>query len=921
MHNSIAGIKAKDPNKNSLGSPVGMVASSVSLKGEGKQIDIAQARYATCLKAFARLYLNPEITWTSVLLDTILQEGLDLCLVSGKVENNLDSPLHIYSESEKYIQREFQMSDYRFHIELMEKFKMLSPSKNNGAEGDGLAMEDVILTSLKMALRQFFRQHKHCLVTFGTSIYVMIWRCKGAYFVLDVCGRRLDFHSDREKGMAMLVCLKTLENVRHLLIDLTNLQKVQFFNLREIKMVNVVMPSGETVQRDYGTRIHEYRVVNDDYAYLKATLHLTLNKMDVLRSRSALPAGVVAMVLSKIDHPATWNTKMLDKILCYAFNFCQRCWHNSMMANEDVDLKEFPSILNVGQFRIEIELKPQIYVGSWRCIPGYNNNELFRALENAFSEGYNQLLIQINFQMYALWRKQNFTYLLDPYRHRIHDTFQDLEEREISATLRMFRSWQLFMNSFHYILLDSNRSSKFYIHNIKIKSIQQRYPKTFSDLVEEQKLDSDIEIKSLNEHICFEEADHHCHRALADISDYEDEDLISLLDELELKTSSSEGEEGLEEEETRVLGEEEEEMEGLETSSSGEDQELAKNKGEKTKSKKTIKKNKKGNRSRNKEKKPSSPKKSNETNKDPDIEQDHTKNEESKHELKDNQQKSKKIIPLEEEKKEDKKKNQDPKTEKANKIDSTKSDQSKTNDDRISGSKKMNVDKDLDKNKNTEKEKSKEDPNKDQGKEKPFEAPPKPLIQRQDKQVEANLTEREKDKPKDQSMLRSKNCHKDDDGAEADDEHEDDFFTNTKRFCFAPNVNRYPGYYPQPLDMAVVGSENGSYESLSKLLQAGFQRADRILTMTPWGNFVIFRCINQQSNKTPRLYYLFDGCTCNVNRFRHLDLTTGTAGLLCFHEMHDVIEYMRRIRKIRSKENRHRQMATTAAEICREYCG
>ncbi|XP_075147999.1 uncharacterized protein LOC142221981 [Haematobia irritans] len=939
------GIKDEDPNRNSLGSPVGMVASSINFKSEGKPSDLGLVRFATYLKALGRLYLNPEIAWSSPLLDELIREGLALMSISEKQENKLESPSEIYSDSEKKICREFKLADCDFHVELMQKFKFESDTQVSGPQGDmgGRQEEDVHVVYLKPALRKFFRHHKHCLLTFGTSIYLMIWRSCGAYFVLDFCGRKLDFNADREKGMAMLICLRTLENVRHLVVGLTNLPK-DYCSLREMKVVKVVLPSGDIMQRDYGNRVHEYVVVTDDYAYLKASLHLTLNKDDFLRNRSALPAGVAAIVASKIDHPATWNMKMLDKLLCFGVSFCQACWMKCMATNDILDIKEFPTVFNMGQFTIEINMNPHKYEGTWRCVPGYGQSELTQALEKAFKEGEKRLLLQISYQVYAIWKKQNFLYLLDPYRHRIMGQAGESEiskGMEKSATVRMFRSFEVLMNILNSILLDSNRSSSFYIHTLEIKAIEMRDKKVPKNL----RHGVPTKVKSLNEHICFEQTDDFCTKVLGDISDYEDEDLVSEVDELELKTSSSEGEEDLDEEEDVTGGAgEEEEIEGLESSSSGEDQEIQKSgKGKGKRKTKKSNKSEKGNKKGGKGKE----KKGDGAN-DDDNEQEKAKGESQDRD--DGKKDHKKAAKEDKNTKGGKKKtDKDKGHDKDDETKNTESQKRKTGKDKheLDPTTKETEDvlksqKDLNANKENKiegkieekpEETAKSDKENIEDKDKfplthnftkppqmtPTQSPPPPRNVMADKQVEVNLIDTLSPKGASAKHQRShKKCLRD--GTEADDEADDEnFLKKMQIFCPAFNPNRYPGYYKCPLDMAVVGSENGSYQSLCKLLNAGFKRADRILAMTPFGNFVIFRCHKKEQNHE-RQYYLYDGCTCNVNRFRHLDLTIGTAGLLCFKQLHDIIEYMRKIRKIRSKENRCHQLRLTADDICRQYC-
>ncbi|XP_030386883.1 uncharacterized protein LOC115633565 isoform X2 [Scaptodrosophila lebanonensis] len=97
----------------------------------------------------------------------------------------------------------------------------------------------------------------------------------------------------------------------------------------------------------------------------------------------------------------------------------------------------------------------------------------------------------------------------------------------------------------------------------------------------------------------------------------------------------------------------------------------------------------------------------------------------------------------------------------------------------------------------------------------------------------------------------------------------------------------YPSYTEIPNSLAVAGSESGTVESLRRLLNSSFKVTDRVLIMTPWGNYVVFQKSEGMRDAHP--YYIFDGCTCNIDRFRHLDLRSGTLGLLPFCNQHDVV--------------------------------
>lgn len=112
---------------------------------------------------------------------------------------------------------------------------------------------------------------------------------------------------------------------------------------------------------------------------------------------------------------------------------------------------------------------------------------------------------------------------------------------------------------------------------------------------------------------------------------------------------------------------------------------------------------------------------------------------------------------------------------------------------------------------------------------------------------------------------------------------------------------RYPIYMKDPQYMAVVGSESGTMESLHKLFDMAFELTNRVLALTPWGNYVVFKqplC----KLRDQFVYYLFNGCTCTIDRFRHLDLKSGTAGFLPFTTQKDLICYMIDARELQPPE-------------------
>ncbi|EDW40079.1 GL18191 [Drosophila persimilis] len=206
-----------------------------------------------------------------------------------------------------------------------------------------------------------------------------------------------------------------------------------------------------------------------------------------------------------------------------------------------MDLDTFPRQIRMGQFVAEILLSPNIFEGWWKCVPMYKFNDFHLMLEKALEEN-DYVIFQINNQMYSLWRKGDFIYLMDPYRHHIVGRILEEGEDPKSASVRMFGNIDRLLSVFHQVLLESNRSAIFHIHGLKIRNITECPPGTAPALLP---ADQEVDVASLNENIRFDENYDKCLEELGDISDYE-EDLAS---EIEPIVEISSSEEMVEEEE------------------------------------------------------------------------------------------------------------------------------------------------------------------------------------------------------------------------------------------------------------------------------------------------------------------------------------------------------------------------------------
>lgn len=506
----------------SLGFPLGIVTGTVATKTSTPNIE--SVRFASNLKAFAATYFTRRTEWNPELIDQIVAEGQILFSDSEAMEfPNGNVYPEVYDDNEQAVTRHFKINDIEFAMELDAPFELYGIQN--------------IIGRLRRIMNAYFRRHKTA-VFWTPNWYMLIWKDTGVWMVLDLNGRDKDtLKINNDGGLPVLLAMRSLDNVIHLIKEESNLEKTDPFTLRDILVVRLVTPgaNGRSQERDFGPRMSEFDVIASDYAYLKSNLHLTLNPKDALRNRSALPVAVATALASKIDHPATWDAKTYDKVICYGVNMCKNCWEPCTDINQPMDLDTFPRQIRLGQFVAEVMLTPNVYEGWWKCVPMYKYNDFHLMLEKALSEN-DYVIFQINNQMYSLWKKGEFIYLMDPYRHHIVGRILEEGEDPKSASVRMFGNMDRLLSVFHQILLESNRSAIFHIHTLRIRNITECPPGTAPMLLSP---DQDVEVASLNETIRFDENYDKCLEELGAISDYE-EDLASEIEPIEEVSSSEE---------------------------------------------------------------------------------------------------------------------------------------------------------------------------------------------------------------------------------------------------------------------------------------------------------------------------------------------------------------------------------------------
>ncbi|XP_055845904.1 uncharacterized protein LOC129911919 isoform X2 [Episyrphus balteatus] len=901
----------------SLGAPIGLSKSSFGMKFlEGKTADQTLQGFATNLVAFAEYFITPEIEWDEKVLNRILLEGQHL-YTDSKTKLHDGEKL-----KESSIKRSFSLCGNAFDLYLNEPFMM----------GQVIGQEAAV-PNLHWGLLKFFKKFQFCLLQIE-NWYTLLWRNADVYFFFDCFGRRyLDLQIDRKHGVAVLICLRHIENISHLILNLSRVSPEDFFILRNIQVRSLVPCGGEPTP-DIVDRSIEFEIISPDYAILRATIHLGSICFKEIRLRHSLPVAFCALINAKIDTTPTWNRAVLDKIIKLGADLYKQWTHCDVSI--DLGIHDVPNRFEFGQFLIEIVINAMAECDTWKCTPNYRNSKLSQCLKNAFKNGSN-LLVQIQGRTFAIWKKGDYFYILDPYSHQCC-----LENKKRNtATLHMCGSFDKMCCIFTQALLELFEESKFIIHLVKITRVEELDKiKTNQDRLQiscmsavTPRIDGAQEVISLNEsviggdgYVCQAEEE----PLESDSADLDSPGLSQTrLDCTDMRRDEESDEETEDEEDDDTdldSGSDLASERSDESDDEGASRQVAKEKKTKKKAKKSTKED---SEKKNRKEKAESDLSDAETRKRTKKKKDDKKKEGKK--SKDDPKKT--LFAAEERMKPDNKDTKEDKSkkEKTNKAEIEKKDKEKKTDNTKPKEiekpseepvkEKIPVEESVMTNQielpieaeKTIEETINNEVTQEERNEIP-EAEPEPVDQdspndqrrsKGDTPIERGSTE----VPKTSTAPSRRQRHqrrKQQDGE--DSSSSDDIPRNRIPVGCIPNS--YPGYTEDPQNLAVIGSESGSYESLCNLLKSGFRCADRILTMTPWGNYVAFR-----SNRT---YFVFDGCTCNLRSIRHMDLSVGTAGLLCFRDMHSLINYIEGGRGVRKPTTFSKR--DIVDQICSKYC-
>ncbi|KAH8322026.1 hypothetical protein KR059_000461, partial [Drosophila kikkawai] len=474
--------------------------------------EVIDRNLATYLKAFALIYILPEVDWTAEKIDMLLAEGTDLFRDSSESDDdqgeNEISQRQIYSD-EKRIKRKFNLEGHTFTLSLEPRYVEEADRQHSKCT----------IKNLRPHLQKFFTSSRYCLLLTRVG-NLLIWRRRQVYFVMNVKGKQ----RNKDMGLTMLVCVQTIDHVVKKARKLSGITPKDEFSIRELVVVHLETPDGRVYIRDSSYRPIELKGAHKSYAFLKATLHLSLTQNDSVISRSSLMVAVGSILASKVYRPSNWDTKMLDRLVCYGMELSRSCWSNCLRDQRPIDLDTFPTQLRLGQFVMELKLLPNVKTGHWKCGDCINGSSFETHIKEAFMK-YSNVVFQINNQMYAMWAKDDFYYLLDPYQHSVMGSRMEKDKLEGAkwATLRMFRDQLTLLSVFHQVLKESNQQSAYYLHVVRIRNLAE-CPEGFALAPLPEEVDT-LDVVSLNEYILFNDQPgvNVSEKFLKEISTYEEE--------------------------------------------------------------------------------------------------------------------------------------------------------------------------------------------------------------------------------------------------------------------------------------------------------------------------------------------------------------------------------------------------------------
>lgn len=261
---------------------------------------------------------------------------------------------------------------------------------------------------LLIGLEKFFSQHSQgILQTPDLDIYISY--CK-AFIVFDPRGRSLNCHKCRT-GEAALMLFGQLENVYHLILNLSKINVNEPFKISSIAITQIIKsensPDKFLVVNGNPMRIcrtDDFKVLNDYVACLKGNLSLRSKVFEAFNSKQHLTTAIMAAIYAKIDPPNTWTRSILDRVLHFGAKLFSDILRSEAVKN--LTLADIPSKLYVGElYRVGIMIVPFLKRSSLEPSRSLCDNQIAKDIREVFeSSSFRCFLLQVGNSTFTAWQ-------------------------------------------------------------------------------------------------------------------------------------------------------------------------------------------------------------------------------------------------------------------------------------------------------------------------------------------------------------------------------------------------------------------------------------------------------------------------------------------------------------------------------------
>lgn len=405
---------------------------------------------ATCYIAFGQIHLTPEEEWTTNTMNEVIASGRRL--LYDTLEKN-----EFASNPRNDVLRNFIICDNIMDVKLSEPIVVGT-----------MQCESSRVYSIIVGLQMFMQKYEHCVCQVKNQFFLM-WRRNHSCFLFDCYGRNRQCQRQNQDGCAALICVCRLENIGLILQHMSDFNPKDIYSLYEIEL-KVILPCCKESTRPFEQgRKQDYQIISKNRACLEGTLHIGHRIFKTSLRKQALPTAISAIIYSKIDPTCTWDSTIVDNVMVFGNKLYQQL--TVLNSNKNLAIQDIPANISFGQFTVTIRVMPRVGEGIWGSTSCKVNMGLAELRRIFSSPGVHNLLIKVDKRVYALWKRGDYYYVLDPYQRTIVDA--PVEGEGMQATVYMMNSLGSLCSTLDEYVIRLSVPGYFHANTVKVTNIRK----------------------------------------------------------------------------------------------------------------------------------------------------------------------------------------------------------------------------------------------------------------------------------------------------------------------------------------------------------------------------------------------------------------------------------------------------------------